>query len=107
MTLIDVVADMVGEPVALNAQGDFVVLSSKSPVSASVVTDAESFFIDAEISEALRETKADAQAYLAETDWIVSKISEAMLKGEDIAPLLTLYSSEFLEREASRLTINL
>ena len=35
------------------------------------------------------------------------KMSEAQLQGVDIAPLLTKYSAELREREASRLTMNL
>ena len=58
-------------------------------------------------AEALRERKSEAQAYLTSTDWIVSKMSEAQLQGVDIAPLLTKYSAELIEREASRLTMNL
>jgi hypothetical protein len=58
-------------------------------------------------AEALKEAKSEAQAYLTSTDWIVSKMSEAQLQSVDIAPLLTKYSAELREREASRLTINL
>lgn len=48
----------------------------------------------------------DAKRYLEDTDWIVTKIAELQALGVDIAELLTKYSTELAQREASRNTIN-
>ena len=44
--------------------------------------------------------------YLLDTDWIVIKIQETNLKGEDINPLLDKYSIELVKRKESRILIN-
>ena len=48
----------------------------------------------------------EAKQYLVNTDWIIVKINEAQLLGQDIQPLLTKYSVELSEREAKRTIIN-
>jgi hypothetical protein len=53
-------------------------------------------------SEALK-VIADAKAYLASTDWIVTKITELQIAGDDIAPLKTKYADQLAERKAQRL----
>lgn len=45
--------------------------------------------------------------YLADTDWIVSKISEASLTGQDTEPLLVQYDAQIKEREMARVRIRL
>jgi len=49
---------------------------------------------------------AEAKQYLLDTDWIIVKINETQLLGQDIQPLLTKYSAELAEREAKRNLIN-
>lgn len=53
-----------------------------------------------------RSPEAKAKMYLAATDWVVAKVGEARLLGEDIAPLMAQYESIFLQRKAARLVIN-
>jgi hypothetical protein len=48
----------------------------------------------------------EAKRYLEETDWIVTKIAETQALGADITELLTKYSVELAQREASRALIN-
>lgn len=45
---------------------------------------------------------AQDKAYLASTDYVVSKISEAQALGQDIQPLLAKYADVLTEREAAR-----
>lgn len=60
-----------------------------------------------EIAEELKQKQlTEAKEYLDNTDWIIVKINEAQLLGQDIQPLLTKYELELLERENKRLTIN-
>lgn len=60
-----------------------------------------------EIYESIKNQNINkAKAYLAETDWVIVKINEAQLLGQDIQPLLTKYSVELGEREAKRTIIN-
>ena len=47
-----------------------------------------------------------AKKYLDETDWIISKISEAKLLGEEPGKLLEKYKAELKERENCRERIN-
>jgi len=47
-----------------------------------------------------------ATLYLKQTDWIIVKINEAQLLGQDTQPLLTKYSAELAERETKREIIN-
>lgn len=44
----------------------------------------------------------EAKAYLASTDYIVTKIAEAQALGEDTAPLLSKYSAELQQRKEAR-----
>lgn len=46
--------------------------------------------------------KIDAENYLSETDWIIAKISESQLQGEDITALLEKYSAEITKRAECR-----
>lgn len=46
--------------------------------------------------------KIDAENYLSETDWIIAKISESQLQGEDITALLEKYSAEIAKRAECR-----
>lgn len=48
----------------------------------------------------------EAKTYLASTDWIVTKINEAQIKGEVITELLTKYNTELVKREECRIIIN-
>lgn len=45
--------------------------------------------------------------YLADTDWVISKISEASLTGQDTEPLLIQYDAQIKEREMARVRIRL
>ena len=47
-----------------------------------------------------------AKQYLQNTDWIVAKIGESQMNGDDITPLLGKYSLELLERKTKREVIN-
>ena len=47
-----------------------------------------------------------AKRYLDETDWIISKISEAKLLGEEPGKLLEKYKTELEERQKCREEIN-
>ena len=48
----------------------------------------------------------DAKIVLQNTDWIITKISEAQIKGEDITTLKDKYSQELADRATARNTIN-
>ena len=48
----------------------------------------------------------EAKRYLKETDWIVVKINEYQLSGEDISPLLDKYAVELQTRKEKRDLIN-
>ena len=45
--------------------------------------------------------------YLADTDWIISKISEASLTGQDTEPLLVQYDAQIKEREMARVRLRI
>lgn len=49
---------------------------------------------------------ANAKRYLAETDWVVTKIAEKQILGEDVTTLVTKYRSIIDEREAKRARLN-
>lgn len=49
---------------------------------------------------------AEAKAYLAKTDWIISKVAEAVFLGEDAEPLKTKYADQIAAREEARALIN-
>jgi len=58
--------------------------------------------------EQMREAEiAQDKAYLASTDYIVTKIAEAMALGQDTAPLLDQYASELDQRELARVRIRI
>jgi len=48
------------------------------------------------------QVKAEAQQYLNETDWIVTKIVEIQLAGGDVEALKTKYATELAERKLMR-----
>jgi len=45
---------------------------------------------------------SEAKAYLASTDWIVTKIAELQLEGVDVEPLKVKYAAELAERKLMR-----
>lgn len=49
---------------------------------------------------------AEAKAYLAETDWVIVKINEASIQGQDTTPLLTQYADVLIKRKDKRVIIN-
>ena len=60
------------------------------------------------IEEEMKQAEIEQnKKYLADTDWIISKISEASLTGQDIEPLLVQYDSQIKEREMARIRIRL
>lgn len=48
---------------------------------------------------------AQDKKYLADTDWIIAKIGEASLSGQDTASLTEQYAKYFEERELARVRI--
>ena len=50
------------------------------------------------------EIEQDKQ-YLADTDWVVAKIGEASLLGQDTSPLIDQYKTQLDAREISRIRI--
>jgi len=46
---------------------------------------------------------AEARSYLASTDWIIAKIGEAQMMGQQIDGLLEKYASELAQRQEARL----
>ena len=52
--------------------------------------------------QAKLEKVSEAKAYLASTDWIVTKIAELQLEGVDVEPLKTKYADELAERKLMR-----
>ena len=50
----------------------------------------------------IAEKVIEARAYLASTDYIVTKIAEAQALGEDTAPLLSYYATEVQQRKEAR-----
>jgi hypothetical protein len=52
--------------------------------------------------EALTELKLTVSSLLAPTDYILTKITEAQVLGEDIEPLLSHYANELSRRQAIR-----
>jgi hypothetical protein len=50
---------------------------------------------------------AQDKQYLADTDWIIAKIGEASLTGQDTAPLLTQYATQLQAREEARIRIRI
>ena len=49
---------------------------------------------------------ATSKAYLLETDWVVVKINESSIQGEDITDLLTKYADVLTARTEARTNIN-
>jgi len=47
-----------------------------------------------------------SKSYLAETDWVVVKINESSIQGEDITDLLTKYADVLTARIEARANIN-
>lgn len=48
---------------------------------------------------------AQDKQYLADTDWVVAKIGEASLLGQDTSPLIEQYKTQLDAREISRIRI--
>ena len=60
-------------------------------------------FTEEEIAKQKAEqVKAEAQQYLNETDWIVTKIAELQLAGGDVEALKVKYATELSERKLMR-----
>ena len=53
----------------------------------------------------IAEKVIEYKAYLANTDYIVTKIAEARALGEDTAPLLSKYAVELQQRKEARMFI--
>lgn len=53
-----------------------------------------------------RQAVAEAKQLLNDTDWIVVKINEASVQGEDVSALLTQYADQLTARAEARTTIN-
>ena len=49
---------------------------------------------------------SEMKSFLVSTDWIVVKISEALIKGQDTAALLTKYDEDLTNRASARAAIN-
>ena len=49
---------------------------------------------------------SEAKEYLTKTDWIVIKITEASVKGDNVTDMLSKYSAELAERALKRELIN-
>ena len=49
---------------------------------------------------------SEAKEYLTKTDWIVIKITEASIKGDNVTDMLNKYSAELAERAIKRELIN-
>lgn len=49
-----------------------------------------------------QEALAEAQAYLTSTDYVVTKMAEAQVMGEDITAIKAEYADVLAEREAKR-----
>lgn len=54
----------------------------------------------------LETRQQEAKWFLDSTDWVVVKISEAQIVGDDISGLLTQYSDVLTQRKEARLIIN-
>ena len=48
---------------------------------------------------------AQDKQYLADTDWVVAKIGEASLLGQDTSPLIEQYKTQLDAREIARIRI--
>jgi len=60
--------------------------------------------INADKQKAMQDAQkvSEAKAYLASTDWIVTKIAELQLEGVDVEPLKGKYATELAERKLMR-----
>jgi hypothetical protein len=64
-------------------------------------------YLEAErLEEAKQSQLSEAKEYLNSTDWIVVKINEAQVLGNDIQPLLEKHTVELAKRLEARDTIN-
>lgn len=67
----------------------------------------EPAFTDEELAEQEKQTAiSEAKEYLTKTDWIVTKITEASIKGDNVTDMLSKYSAELAERTIRRELIN-
>lgn len=69
------------------------------------ITEIETYIQSIE-ADATEQALMEAHMYLAETDWIISKIAEKQLLGEAINDLMLKYSAELQKREEARQVIN-
>lgn len=76
----------------------------------TLIKQAEDVFVmptQEELDKELTEQKIqEYKAYLANTDYIVTKIAEAQALNKDVASLLTIYEDQLLKREEARTFIN-
>lgn len=64
-------------------------------------------FTQEELKQQVINTKIqEYKAYLASTDYIITKIAEAQALNKDVASLLTIYEDQLLKREEARTFIN-
>lgn len=71
------------------------------------IKDAFVYQTQEELDAIVNEQKLqEAKNYLQSTDWIVVKIQEAQIKGEDVVVLLEKYSVELQKRDEARFLIN-
>jgi hypothetical protein len=60
-------------------------------------------FTEAELADQKKANDiTEAKQYLAESDWIVTKIAELQLEGVDVEPLKAKYADELAERKLMR-----
>jgi transcriptional/translational regulatory protein YebC/TACO1 len=76
-------------------------LSGEFQMTFKNIKTAEDLAQDA-IDAKAEQVKAEAQQYLNETDWIVTKISEIQLAGGDVEALKVKYATELSERKLMR-----
>jgi len=69
----------------------------------NVLLEEKSALTDDEINA---QNIATSKAYLSKTDWVVVKINESSIRGEDITDLLTKYADVLTARTEARNNIN-
>jgi hypothetical protein len=85
------------------------VLHSNTPNAWSVWDDTEGVWVEDLVLKAKQEAEKivdDAKTYLTSTDWVIAKISEKSLIGEDVSALLVEYADIITNREEARVIIN-
>lgn len=91
-----------------NCPAGWVVMEGERP-SPDYVASADGTWVVFELTEQEMKDAEIAQdkQYLAETDWVIAKISEASFTGQDVAPLLEQYASQITGRENARVRIRI